>query len=340
VLDFYDDFSRFIEEHIILKSDPLQFNLGHETVSDVSERLSIPYSVAQTCEAKVQLLSIVDTSQTQTIVDTVREPADYLAELDMSKYADGPYQYRFTALDRLTGKVLYSETHSFQKSAPITVNESSRIGGSDTLRVGGKQTDLAALARDLADRWQSEQVLNAQIKSTLDVSENDKHKLELILNANRKSTIADVHGRIGVGASLAGGDNIFIGVESNQPSLAFDASFGWMYTPPFLSYTPRGNFSNIFRSPNSLGFQLQWIPIKFANGIIEPLISIAYYGTWSSATNGTTSAALFSPQFGIASEPWGEMEGLGLSLAYGPYYGLGFSGASKNYLSFKAYVRF
>ncbi|HEY3873973.1 MAG TPA: hypothetical protein VGM92_00720, partial [Candidatus Kapabacteria bacterium] len=96
VLDFYDDFSRFIEEHIILKSDPIKFNLGHETISDVSDRLSIPYSVAQTCEAKVQLLSVVDTAQPLTIVDTVREPADYLAELDLSKFADGPYQYRFT----------------------------------------------------------------------------------------------------------------------------------------------------------------------------------------------------------------------------------------------------
>ena len=90
VLDFYDDFSRFIEEHIILKSDQLSFNLGSQNISDISGRLSIPYSVAKTCEAKVQLLSVVDTAHPLTIVDTLREPADYLAEVDMSKFSTAP----------------------------------------------------------------------------------------------------------------------------------------------------------------------------------------------------------------------------------------------------------
>ena len=343
VLDFYDDFSRFIEEHIILKSDPLHFNLGHETVSDVSERLSIPYSVAQTCEAKVQLLSVVDTSSARTIVDTVREPADYLAELDMSSFADGPYQYRFTAIDRQTGKTLYTETHSFQKSEPITVNESSRIGVSDTLRVGGKKTDWLALFSDLHNKWDSEQVVNEQMRSTLDLAKNNEHKLELILNANKKNSIADVHGRIGMGAGIAAGENIFIGIESNRPALSFDASFGWMYAPPYLNYTPRGNASNIFKSPNSLGFQLQWIPVKLDKWF-EPLIALAYYGTWSNITAGpnagTTSAPLIDAQLGIAFEPFGELNGLGFSIAYGAAFDPGISSASASDLSFKAYVRF
>ncbi len=342
VLDFDDDFSRFIDEHIIIKSDKLDFKLGQQTVSDISNRLSIPYSVARTCEAKVELLSVVDTEHSLTIIDTLRQPANYLAELDMSKFADGPYRYRFTAIEPVTGKVIYTETREFHKSEPITVSQSSRSGGpSDTLKIGGKKIDWAALLAEENEQIDSEQVLNERMKSTLDQSKSDKDQLQKIVNANQQSAIADVHGRAGFGIGDAAGENFFIGIESNRPALSFDVSFGMMYAPvPYLNYTLRGNVSNFFLSPKSLGFQLQYIPVKFFNGIIEPLIGVAYYGTWSSAQTGVTSAPLLSGQIGIACEPLGEMHGLGFSLCYGAAYGLGLSPASYPDWSFKAYIRF
>ncbi|HET6402727.1 MAG TPA: hypothetical protein VFH95_15185 [Candidatus Kapabacteria bacterium] len=339
VLDFYDDFSRFIEEHIILKSDKLSFGLGNQTISDISGRLSIPYSVARTCEAKVQLLSVVDTAHPLTIVDTVRQPADYLAEVDMSKFADGPYQYRFTAIEQGTGKVLYSETHDFHKAAPIYFAGGSRIEPSDTLKVGGKQVDWAKLLSQTNLQLANAIDSNDRYKSTLTQAESDKQNLEQIVKANRESTIADVHFRAGLGTGASAGDNFFVGIESNRPSLAFDVSFGWLYGgTKYLSYTPPANLTQIFKSPSSLGFQLTWIPVKFFDGWIEPLLGVANYDLWSSATTNS-SAALLAGQLGIASEPLGEMNGLGFSLAYEDALALGPNNSNSG-LSFKAYVRF
>ncbi|HEX5316223.1 MAG TPA: hypothetical protein VFX22_06180, partial [Candidatus Kapabacteria bacterium] len=253
VLDFYDDFSRFIEEHIILKSDKLSFGLGSQSISDISGRLSIPYSVAKTCEAKVELLSVVDTAHPLTIVDTLREPADYLAEVDMSNFSDGPYQYRFTAIERGTGKVLYTETHDFHKAAPIYFAAGSRIEPSDTLKVGGKKVDWAALLSQTNMQLANAQDMNDRYKVTLTQAQRDKDDLLQIVKANQQSTIADVHFRAGVGSGASAGDNIFIGIEANRPSLSFDVSFGWLYGGTnYLSYTPPANPSQFFKSPSSL----------------------------------------------------------------------------------------
>ncbi len=341
VLDFYDDFARFIEEHIILKSEPLSFHLGHETISDVSNRLSIPFSVARRCEVKVQLLSVVDTAHPLTILDTVREPADYLAELDMSKFADGPYQYRFIASDPETGKTLYSATHDFHKSAPVLFTEGSRIGPPDTLRVGGNKFDWAKLLSETNSQLATVRVLNEQYLSTMDKDERENHNLRLIVQENNESTIADVHLRAGLGIGTAAGDNIFLGIEANRPALAFDVSFGWLYggnTP--VNYTPLGNYTQMFKAPTSLGFQLTWIPAKPFNGLIEPLIGIANFDQWSRQTGGVTSAALLGWQIGLACEPMGEMQGLGLSLTYGGAYPLGFTSSAIADWSIRAYVRF
>ncbi len=343
VLDFYDDFSRFIEEHIILKSDKLSFQLGHETISDVSERLSIPYSVAQTCESKVELLSVVDTAHPYTIVDTVREPADYLAEVDMSKFADGPYRYRYTAIDPESGKVLYTETHEFHKAAPITVTNGSRIGPGDTLEVGGKKKDWAGLLNQTVQELVQERVINDRISSTLSESEKEKNRLEAIVLANKKSSIADVHARAGFGIGPSSGDNFFIGIESNHPSLAFDVSFGWLYGGSnYLSYTKPQNFSQIFKSPSSLGFQLTWIPVKYWDGFVEPLLGVANYDEWSQPATpaGTSSVALLGWEVGVATEPWGEVHGAAFSVSYGAAYPLGISSGSTSGISVKANVRF
>ncbi len=343
ILDFDDDFSRFIEEHILIESDKLSFKLGHQTVSDFTERLSIPYSVAKTCIAKVELLSVVDTAHPLTIIDTLRQPADYLAEVDLSKFADGPYRYRYTAVEPETGKVLFSETHDFNKSSQITVNEGSRIGTPDTLVVGRKKVNMDSLLGHAYQELANETVINDRISASLSQSDKDKRDLEQALLANKQNTIADVHGRVGFGVGDAAGENLFIGIESNRPALSFDVSFGMMYAPvPYLSYTPRGNVSNFFLSPKSIGFQLQWIPIKFLDGWIEPLVGFAYYGIWSQPVDpaGLGSATLLSGQIGLACEPLGEVHGLGFSLCYGPAFGLNQKPASVPDWSFKMYIRF
>jgi hypothetical protein len=352
ILDFYDDFSRFIEEHIVLNSVRLKFSLGHQTISDISERLSIPYSVARTSRAKVELLSVVDTAHSMTIIDTLRQPADYLAELDMSRYADGPYQYRFTAYDVESGKQIYSETHEFRKAAPVMV-VGSRIGRADTLEVGGKKTDYAAMLRQLNEQYQREKVVNERISGSLTLAEREKHTLEEIVNANKKSTIADVHGRVGVGLGVSGGDNVFVGIESNKPALAFDVSFGMLYSGSIYlnPSTEVSNFSQILKSPRSLGFQLTWLPVKFFHGLIEPLISLGFFGIWEGNHNPNgwqtipdpnlpTSATILSGQVGIACEPLGEVHGLGFSVSVGALSGLGVSSPSRFDWSFKTYVRF
>ncbi len=342
VLDFYDDFSRFIEEHIILEGHRLSFGLGTQTISDISERLSIPYSVAQTCLAKVELLSVVDTAHPRTIVDTLRQPADYLAEIDMSKFSTGPYRYRFTATEPGTGKVLYSETHSFNKTAPVVFVSGSRLGSGDTLKVGRKQIDYAAMVRELQQQNAEIQIKDDRDNAAREAAEREKQRLETIVLANKKSTIADVHGRIGVGIGSVAGDNFFIGIEANRPALSFDVSFGYLYAgAPYLDYDHPQIFSQMFSSPKSLGFQLTWIPVKFFDGLLEPQVGVGYYGIWTTPTSGGLgSATLLSGQIGVACEPLGEVHGLGFSLSYGAAYGLGLTPSNVGDFSVKAYVRF
>ncbi len=343
VLDFYEDFSRFIDEHIILSSERLKFGLGKQTISDVSSRLSIPFSIAQTCVAKVELLSVVDTANPMVILDTIRQPADYLAEMDMSHFADGPYRYRFSARELGTNKEIFSETHSFQKATPVTMVSSSRILPSDTIEVGGKKKDWAAYVRELNGELTAERVTKDRLTASLGASEDAKHQLESIVKANAKSTIADVHGRVGVGVGTVAGDHIMIGIEANKPAISFDVTFGYLYaSAPYLSYVAPTIFSQITSSPKSLGVQLTWIPVKFFDGIIEPLVSLGYYGIWSQPAfaGGLGSATLLSGQIGVASEPLGEVHGLGFSLSYGASSGLGLNQAAVMDLTFKTYVRF
>ncbi|MDP4199471.1 MAG: hypothetical protein Q8922_02855 [Bacteroidota bacterium] len=346
MLDFYDDFARFIEEHIVISSERLRFALGKQTISDISSRLSIPYSVARTCKVTVQLLSVVDTTNAMTIVDTLRQPADYLAELDMSPFADGPYRYRYTARDINTSAIVYDTIAQFHKLTPLIIAQTNHLAPGDTLKVGGKKVDWAARTSELMQELSRERVVNDRINETLKRDEAEKHDLKVIVDANKKRTIADIHGRVGLGMGASAGDNIFIGIESSKPSLAFDISFGLQYaSAPYLQgYQAPSIVSQIGSSPRSLGLQLTWIPVKFFDGLIEPLISAAFYGAWTKdavAVGGVGTASLISPQLGIACEPLGELNGLGFSVAYGPAYGLGQQGQSPVMdFSAKAYIRF
>ena len=343
VLDFYEDFSRFIEEHIVLESKRLKFELGKHTVSDISSRLSIPYTIAQTCRARIELLSVVDTSHPFVVMDSIMQPADYLAEVDMMHYADGPYKYRLVASDPVTGHELFSEVHSFQKATPVMMQTTSRLTPNDTIQVGGKKYDWKAYAGKLNLDLSNERVIKDRVSASLASSEEEKRRLESIVKANTKSTIADVHGRIGFGLGTVAGDHIMIGIEANKPAISFDVSFGYLYgAVPYLSYIAPANFSKITGSPKSLGVELTWIPVKLADGIIEPLVSFGYYGLWSTpaVVGGLASATLLSGQIGIASEPLGEVHGLGFSLSYGGASGLGLTQGIVGDLVFKTYVRF
>lgn len=344
-LDFYDDFARFIEEHILISGERLKFALGRQTISDISSKLSIPYSVASTCNVKVQLLSVLDTAQALTIVDTVRQPADYLAEYDMKQFADGPYRYRLLARDIASGALMYDSIASFRKATPVLFSKGNRLG-SDTLLVGGKKRDMKAEYYALNIEYNKEKVINERIQSTLDMEQARNTDLSRIVDANRKKSIADIHGRVGLGVGASTGDNVFVGIESKEPALALDVSFGFMYTPlpPYLSgYEPPQNISQFGNSPNSLGLQLSWIPVKYFSGAVEPIIAAGFDGTWTKgtpSTGGTSTASLISIQAGLASEPLGELHGLGMSLTVGTATGLGLSPSSLVDWSFKLYTRF
>jgi hypothetical protein len=290
----------------------------------------------------VELLSVVDTSQSLVVVDTVRHPADYLAEVDMSQYATGPYRYRFVATELGTGRVIYSEVHTFQKTPPLMMAQSARMQPSDTIEVGGRKIDWAARLREVNFELEMERVNNDRIAQSLKEADRDKHNLESIVTANKKNTIADVHGRVGVGVGSAAGYNFLLGIEANKPSISLDVSFGFLYASvPYLSYTTPANFSQFTSSPKSLGIDLTWIPLKFAEGLIEPLVSVGYFGIWSQpVSGGLGSATLLSGQIGLACEPLGEMHGLGFSLAYGAAGGLGLTQGMVADFSFKTYVRF
>lgn len=343
VFDFYEDFARFFFEHIVMNSERLHFALGKQSISTISAKLTIPYSIAQTSDVKLQLESVVDTAHPLAIVDTVRRPSDYLAEVDMSKFADGPYRYRLVATDPIDGRVIFTEVHDFQKAAPLYVSSESRVRSGDTLMVGGKQFDWKTYASDLNLKYQQEKVFSERLNTSLELTTSEKRTLEDIVNAQKRNSIADIHGRAGVGIGMGAGDNVFIGIEASHPAVALDLSFGFLYAAvPYLSYTAPQNFSQFSTSPKSIGVQLSWIPTKFFGGIIEPLVGLSFYGVWSepATPQGQRSASLLAPAIGFATEPFGELSGLALSLAYEPVIGLGLSPSSVSGFSGKAYVRF
>jgi hypothetical protein len=343
VFDFYEDFARFFYEHIVINGERLHFALGKQSISTVASKLTIPYSVAQTAQVRLELESVVDTAHTLPIVDTLRRPADYLAELDMARFADGPYRYRLIATDPKSGAVLFSEVHDFQKAAPLSVASQSRVRSGDTLMVGGKRVDWQAFARSLNVQLQTEKVFNERLNTSLELTSSEKKTLEDLVKAQKKNSIADIHGRAGIGIGMGPGDNLFIGIEASHPAVALDVSFGFLYAAvPYLSYTPPQNFSQFRTSPRSVGVQLSWVPTKFFDGVIEPLVGFAFYGVWSdpATPNGQRSASLLAPSLGIATEPFGALNGLGLSFAYEPVIGLGLDPSSVTGFSAKAYLRF
>jgi hypothetical protein len=340
VLDFYDDFARFISEHILINSERLKFSLGKQTISDISSRLSIPYSVARTSNVKVQLVSVLDSGQALTIVDTMRQPADYLAELDMSKYADGPYKYRLIAQDAASGTVIYDTVAQFNKMTPVLIGMTNRLAAGDTLRVGGKKHDYAAELRALAEQLTLERVINERTSITLSQDEQKKRELQAIVDANKNRSIADIHARAGVGIGGAAGDNIFFGIESSKPALAMDVSFGYQYSAaPYLGLkSPPTRITELTSAPYSLGIHLSWMLAQWWDGTLQPLVSGAFYGTWTSDSAATRStASLLGLEAGFASEPW---KGLGLSLTAEVYSGLGIAQAAQFDANFRAYVRF
>ena len=344
VLDFYEDFARLLDEHILLNSSRLKFELGKQALSINSDQLTIPYTIAKTARVKVELLSVVDTIHGVAIVDTVLRPADYLAEQNIAKLIDGPYRYRIQAFDPTSGKLLYSDTREFQKSAPFTVDRGLRIVPHDTLEIGGKKVDLLGELRDVTQRYTTLQVMNDRINSTLVKVNDEKKSLERIVDANKKNSIADIHMRAGVGLSkVAAGDNVFVGIEASKPSIALDVSYGYLYGgTSYLSYTPPQNFSQITQSPQSLGLLLTYIPVKFFDGWFEPQVSVGYYGIWSTPAdpNGARSATLVAGDIGFACEPLGEMRGLGFSLTAEGATGLGLASGGVLGANFRAYIRF
>ena len=344
VLDFYEDFSRFIEEHIVLRSEKILWKLGKQTISDITGRLSIPYSVAGTAQVRIELLSVVDTSHPLVIVDSLLQPADYLAELDMARFADGPYRYRYTALDPVTHQVLFQEVHPFQKATPVMIMEAARLQPGDTIEVGAKKVDWAARLRSLTYELEMERVRGDRVAETLKGVDREKRDLAAIVDANQRSTIADVHGRVGLASGGAMGYSILLGIEADRPAIAFDVSFGYLYaSAPYLSgYAAPTIISRIGTSPKSLGLELSYLPIKLMGGLLEPMVTVGYLGAWSDpvTTPAVSTATLLSAQVGVASEPLGSLHGLGLSLSYGMVAGLGLTPSSFGDWSLKAYVRF
>jgi hypothetical protein len=342
-LDFYDDFARFFTEHIFLSSDRLQYSVGKAEISPISQQLTIPYSIAIASKVKIELLSVLDGDHPLTMIDTIKRPASYLAEWSLKQFANGPYRCRVTARDIATDRVLFIDTIAFTKSAPVVVESPTRLG-EDTLILGGKKEDAKALFNRMNIALNEERVKTERLDATLTRVNSEKKTLEDIVNANKRSSIAGLRMRSGLGFGPSSGTNLFVGIESASPNLALDLSFGVSYwsTPPFLVYTQPQNVSRILSGPKSLGLQLSYVFAKPFGGLIEPMAGLGYFGTWSNTTeqNVIKSATIIVPSVGIASEPGGENSSFGLSLNIGEAIGLGVGQSALLDVSGKFYVRF
>lgn len=344
ILKFFEDFARYFDEHILLNGERLKFTVGKAQISPVSSRLSIPYSVGQNSRVRVEVLSVVDTTHPFVVLDTLRRPADYLTELDMKPFADGPYRYRYTAYDPSTNKVLFSETRNFSKSSPVLVEPGADFRRADTLIVGGKREDAMAMFRRLNSELQVVQAKSERLESSLNIATHENVDLQKYIEANKRNSIGGFRVRAGIEVfNQSAGDAVFFGVESTSPIVTFDVSFGYLYGgAPYLTYSKPKNFSQLLTSPKSLGLNLAYIPAKFFDNVLMPYLGIGYYGIWSSATtsDATRSATLLVPGFGVAIDPFGENTALGVSLGLGEIVGLGVSGPAQTEVNGKIYFRF
>ncbi len=343
-LNFYEDFARHFKEDIILNGDRLKYELRKADISMLSSRLSIPYTVARTSAIKVELLSVVDPAHPLVLIDSNMRPADYLAEHDMKPYPNGTYQYRVTAKEIGSGNVLFQETKSFEKKSPMLVGNSVSINASDTVEVGGKKETTQKILQNLALAKTVAETKVQTLMATVDKFHEDNDELKREVDAEHGSVIAGLRYRVGMGfLGSSTGINLFVGVESNVPSLTLDLSYGLLTASvPYLNYETPPNFSQIFSSPKSLGLQLGWSPLTVFS-IIQPVVRLGFYGIYSAQTaatiGGIHSATLFAPSLGIMSTPGGVGTSVGIDLTVGPIFGLGIQSPAIWDVQMKFYIR-
>ncbi len=343
-LDFYEDFARHFKEDIILNGERLYFSLKKATISPVSTRLSIPYTVAYPAHVKLDLLSVVDPAHPLTLVDSVMPPADYLAEKDMRPYPNGTYRYRLVVNELGSNKVVFEETKDIDKNQALVVGSGMAISGADTLEVGGEKRNAAEIMNALNTALMIEKSKSERLDATLQAARSDNEKLQHIVEAQKESSIAGLRFRAGGGIGTVPGYNLFIGVQSSVPSLSLDLSYGLMYSVPYLAYESPSNFSQIFTSPKSLGLTLGWEPFQLVNGVINAVAKFGYYGIYSSVTestkNGIHSATIIAPSIGISSTPGGVGTDFGIDVTVGPAFGLGVNGGAQFNFQSNFYVKF
>ncbi|MBS1902770.1 MAG: hypothetical protein JSS75_03615 [Bacteroidetes bacterium] len=344
-LNFYEDFAQHFKEDILLNGERLNFSLGKANVSSISSTVSIPYTIAEQAHVQLDLLSVVDPNHPLHVIDSVVPPADYLAEHDVKQFPNGTYRYRLTATDPATNAVLFTETKSFDKSEPVIVGHGVAMVDADTLEVGGKKVNTQQLLADLNHAVEAAQVRTELLNETLKKERGEKEALKKIVDAN-KDNISGLRIRGGLGFGAISGMNLFAGVESAFPALSLDVSYGVMYSTsvPYLTYDAPTNFSQIFKSPKSLGLQLGYSPVKLFDGVVSPVVKLGFYGIYSATTatasTGIHSASILAPMIGITSTPGGPNTDFGLDLTAGPAFGLGLSQSTQFELQFRVFAKF
>ncbi|HET9136219.1 MAG TPA: hypothetical protein VFO76_06245 [Candidatus Kapabacteria bacterium] len=346
MLNFYEDFARHFNEDILLNGERLNFALGKATVSPISSRLSIKYTVAYPAHIKLDLVSVVDPAHPLTLIDSVVPPADYLAEHDMKQYPNGPYRYRLSVNELGSGKVIFDETKDFDKNEPVRVGQGISISRNDTLEVGGKKLSDEEALKALSEAYNAEKSKTERLDATITVIRSDNEKLKSIVEAHDEGAINGIKFRGGLGFGSISGFNLSVGVESSDPSLSLDLSYGVLYSGnvPYLAYDNASNFSQIFSSPKSLGLQIGWSPFKWFDGVVNPVAKFGYYGIYSAETpttkGGVHSAAILSPTIGFAALPGGKNTSVGIDFTAGPAFGLGVNGGVQFDWDLKFYLKF
>jgi len=343
-LNFYEDFARHFKEDILINGEKLNFGLGKADITAISSKLSIRYTLAKTCAVKLDLLSVVDPAHPLTLIDSVMRPADYLAERDMKQFTNGTYQYRLTAKEIGSGKILFDETKSFEKKSAMIVDRAIPLA-SDTLEVGGKKESAQKLLQSLAVAKTVAETKVTQLTATLDRKNSENEELKKIVDANQSNIIAGLRFRGGIGFGLSSGAGILLGVESTIPSLTLDLSFGWMYnSAPYIAYDVPPNVTKFITQPKSLGLQIGWSPYSFFGGDIKPVVRLGLYGIYSSITpttsGGIHSATLLTPALGIMTTPGGNGSNVGVDFTVGPVFGLGIAQPAQIDVQVKFYLRF